>query len=261
MGTLPRMRASNRTLTALTICLTLVGVSCGGDDSGSGSAALSDEEFCLEVAALDGLNPDVGDMAEVVTTIEDLAAKAPNDELRDAMLALVPVMTMLSEIDENDPDAMNKVMEVMMDPEVMAAGELIEKYSSETCGIDDSSSQESAGDESSSGSTDTIPTEGSNGAYIFDDIEAGELSDYVEANGTDYFPNGYVNSTSMSGADGYTEVIMDFADADSVDGVSLCEVIFEGIAMSTADTAVRIVVQQDTVDIAVREVDGECSAV
>lgn len=255
MGTLPRMHASKRTLTALTICLALVGVSCGGD-SGSGSAALSDEEFCLEVAALDGMNPDVGDMAEIVTTIEDLAAKAPSDELRDAMLALVPVMTMLSEIDENDPDAMNKVMEVMMDPEVMAAGELIEKYSSETCGIDDS-----AGDESSSGSSDTMPTEGSNGAYIFDDIEAGELSDYVEANGTDYFPNGYVNSTSMSGADGYTEVIMDFADADSVDGVSLCEVIFEGIAMSTADTAVRIVVQQDTVDIAVREVDGECSAV
>lgn len=255
MGTLPRMHASKRTLTALTICLALVGVSCGGD-SGSGSAALSDEEFCLEVAALDGMNPDVGDMAEIVTTIEDLAAKAPSDELRDAMLALVPVMTMLSEIDENDPDAMNKVMEVMMDPEVMAAGELIEKYSSETCGIDDS-----AGDESSSGSSDTMPTEGSNGAYIFDDIEAGELSDYVEANGTDYFPNGYVNSTSMSGADGYTEVIMDFADADSVDGVSLCEVIFEGISMSTADTAVRIVVQQDTVDIAVREVDGECSAV
>ncbi|CAB4583621.1 unannotated protein [freshwater metagenome] len=255
MGTLTRMHASKRTLTALTICLALVGVSCGGD-SGSGSAALSDEEFCLEVAALDGMNPDVGDMAEIVTTIEDLAAKAPSDELRDAMLALVPVMTMLSEIDENDPEAMNKVMEVMMDPEVMAAGELIEKYSSETCGIDDS-----AGDESSSGSSDTMPTEGSNGAYIFDDIEAGDISDYVEANGTDYFPNGYVNSTSMSGADGYTEVIMDFADADSVDGVSLCEVIFEGIAMSTADTAVRIVVQQDTVDIAVREVDGECSAV
>ena len=255
MGTLTRMHASKRTLTALTICLALVGVSCGGD-SGSGSAALSDEEFCLEVAALDGMNPDVGDMAEIVTTIEDLAAKAPSDELRDAMLALVPVMTMLSEIDENDPDAMNKVMEVMMDPEVMAAGELIEKYSSETCGIDDS-----AGDESSSGSSDTMPTEGSNGAYIFDDIEAGELSDYVEANGTDYFPNGYVSSTSISGATGYTDVIMDFTGADYVDGVSLCEVIFEGIAMSTADTAVRIVVQQDTVDIAVREVDGECSAV
>ena len=256
MGTLPRMRASNRTLTALTICLALVGVSCGGDDSGSGSAALSDEEFCVELTALDGMNPDVGDMAAVVTTIEDLADKAPSDELRDAMLALVPVMTMMSEIDDNDPDAMNKVMEIMMDPEVMAAGELLEKYSSETCGIDDS-----AGDESSSGSSDTMPTDGTDGAYIFDDIEAGELSDYVEANGSDFFPNGSVSSTSMSGATGYTDVIMDFTGADYVDGVSLCEVIFEGIAMSTADTAVRIVVQEDTVDIAVREVDGECSEV
>ena len=256
MGTLPRMRTSTRNLTALSICLALVGVSCGGDDSGSGSAALSEQEFCVELTALDGMEPDVSNMADVVTTIEDLADKAPNDELRDAMLALVPVMTMMGEIDENDPDAMSKVMEVMMDPEVMAAGELIEKYSSETCGIDDS-----AGDESSTDATDAAPTEGGNGAYIFDDMEASDISDYVEANGTDYFPNGYVNSTSMSGADGYTEVIMDFADADSVDGVSLCEVIFEGIAMSTADSAVRIVVQENSIDIAVREVDGMCTAV
>jgi len=49
--------------------------------------------------------------------------------------------------------------------------------------------------------------------------------------------------------------------SDSLDGVALCEVIAEGIAMSTADTAVRIVVQEDTVDVAVREVDGDCAAV
>jgi len=56
-------------------------------------------------------------------------------------------------------------------------------------------------------------------------------------------------------------VILDFVDADTIDGVALCEVIAEGIGLSTADTAVRIVVQEDTVDIAVREVDGECAAV
>jgi len=83
----------------------------------------------------------------------------------------------------------------------------------------------------------------------------------VEAYGSDYFPNGYVSSTSMSGADGYTEVILDFTDADSLDDGALCEVIAEGIAMSTADTAVRIVAQENAVDIAVREVDGECAAV
>ena len=258
----PGMRTSTRVLTALSFSLAMLGVSCGGDDGGIGGIdggsdgkALSDEEFCAEIVALDGVDPSVDDMADVVTMIEDLADKAPDDELRDAMLALVPVMTAMSEIDENDPDAMNKVMEIMMDPEVIAAGELLESYSSETCGIDDSA------EDGAEDSTETIPSLGSKGGYIFDDMEAGDISDYVEAFGSDYFPNGYVSSTSMSGADGYTEVILDFADADSLDGVALCEVIAEGIAMSTADTAVRIVVQEDTVDVAVREVDGDCAAV
>jgi hypothetical protein len=30
--------------------------------------------------------------------------------------------------------------------------------------------------------------------------------------------------------------------------------------MSSADTAVRIVVQENTVDVAVREMDGECTS-
>lgn len=258
----PDMHTSTRVLTALSISLALLGVSCGGDDGGfadigggNGGKALSDEEFCAEIVALDDVDPSVDDMADVATMIEDLADKAPDDELRDAMLTLIPVMTAMGDIDENDPDAMNEVMEIMMDPEVLAAGELIEKYSTETCGIDGSA------DEGSSESSETIPTLGSNGGYIFDDMEAGDISDYVEAYGSDYFPNGYVSSTSMSGADGYTEVILDFADADSLDGVALCEVIAEGIAMSTADTAVRIVVQENTFDVAVREVDGDCAAV
>lgn len=125
----------------------MLGVSCGGDDGGfsgvdggSGGKSLSDEEFCAEIEALDDVDPSVDDMADVVTMIEDLADKAPNDELRDAMLALVPVMSALADIDENDPDAMNEVMEIMMDPEVLAAGELIETYSTETCGIEPSGS-------------------------------------------------------------------------------------------------------------------------
>ncbi len=249
------MRNPTRSLTTFALCLALAGASCGGDDSGSGSGtALSNEEFCAKVEALDGMDPSADDMAAVVATVEELADAAPSDELRDAMLALVPVMTALENLDENDPDAMSKIMEIMMDPEVIAAGELIEKFSSETCGI-------APEDEGSTISTDTIAEPGSNGAYIFDDMETGDISDYVEANGSDLFPGGYVSSTSLTGASGYTDVVLDFAGAESFDGVGLCELILESINAGTADTAVRIVVQLDTVDIAVREVDGECAAV
>ena len=252
------MRRTIRTLTALSMCLALVGASCGGDDGGFAGSALTDEEFCSKITEMESLGSGEteADMAAAVAVIEDLATSAPTKELRDALETLVPVMTEMAGIDENDPDAMNKAFEVMMDPKVIAAGELIDKYGTETCGFSDESA-----DEAGTMPVDTMPTLGSNGGYIFDDMSASDVSDYVEANGADYFPNGYISSTSINGADDYSEVIMDFVDADTIDGVALCEVIAEGIGLSTADTAVRIVVQEDAVDIAVREVDSECAAV
>jgi hypothetical protein len=249
------MRRTTRTLSALSLTLVLAGTACGGGDS-SGSA-LTDEAFCAKVAAMENMDPSGDDITAVTDALEELAAAAPTKELREALETLGPVMTAMSGIDENDPDAMNKAFEVMMDPEVIAAGELIEKYSSETCGIEttDESTDEALGEPS-----DTSPSFGSNGGYIFDDMSVDDVSDYVEANGADLYPNGYIGSTSISGANGYTEVTMDFANADSIDGVALCELIVEGIAMSSADTAVRIVVQENTVDVAVREVDGECTS-
>jgi hypothetical protein len=240
-----------RSVSIFSVLLLTIGVSCGGDDGGGSGSALSDEQFCSEVSALDEMDPSADDLSGMVTIIEDLAAKAPNDELRDAMLVLAPVITEMGKVDENDEDAMTKLMEIMMDPEVIAAGELIEKYSSETCGIDESS------DDTNGGSSDT--TAGGSG-NVFDDMEAGDISDYVQENGADLFPNGYVSSSSMSGADGYTEIVVDFAGSDTLDGVGLCDLVFEAISSKSTDSAVRIVIQNDTVDVAVREVDGECSA-
>jgi len=250
------MRRTTRTLSVIALSLVLAGTACGGGDS-SGSG-LTDEEFCVKVAEMEtlGSGETEADMAAAVAALDDLAAAAPTKELREALETLGPVMTEMAGLDENDPDAMNKAFEIMMDPKVMAAGELIEKYGSETCGLDDESTSDA-----DTMPIDTMPTLGSNGGYIFDDMSASDVSDYVEANGADYFPNGYISSTSINGADDYSEVIMDFVDADTIDGVALCEVIAEGIGLSTADTAVRIVVQEDAVDIAVREVDSECAAV
>lgn len=250
------MRKTTRTLSVLSLSLVLVSTACGGEDS-SGSG-LSDEEFCAKVASMENIDPSIDDISAVTAALDDLAAAAPTKELREALETLSPVMLSMAEIDENDPDAMNKVFEVMMDPKVMAAGELIEKYSSETCGIEatDGSTDETIGD-----STDTMPTNGSNGGYIFDDMSVTDVSDYIEANGADLYPNGYIGSTSINGANGYSEVIVDFVDADSVDGVALCALIAEGIGMATADTAVRIAVQANAVDVAVREVNSDCQAV
>ena len=143
-------------------------------------------------------------------------------------------------------------MEIMMDPKIVAAGAALEKFSTETCGLPPSTEPPS-----SDVSGDMVDGSGD----IFDNMSAGDISDYVDANGADYFPNGTVGSSSMSSAGDHTDITMDFVDADSVDGVALCELIGEFISGTTGDWPVRIVVQADATDIAVREVDGSCAAV
>ncbi len=115
------------------LCCPVSLVACGGDSSSSG-ARLTDEQFCAKVADMDDL--ETFD-ASAIAAMNDLIDAAPNDELRKALKVLVPVMTEMEDVDENDPDAMSKIMEIIMDPKVTEAGEVIEKYSTDVCGITD----------------------------------------------------------------------------------------------------------------------------
>lgn len=235
------------------LCLATFAVSCGGEDGGFGSNSLSTEEFCDKVASLDAMTGESPEeLAEATKVFQELASDAPTADLRDAMNALLPVIEQMSTVDENDPEAFSKVMELMMDPAVIAAGTVLEEFSTTECGMSS---------EDTSSSDDTMPSDSAESTgYIFDDMSSGDISDYVQENGADLFPNGYVSSSSMSGADGYTEIVVDFAGSDTLDGVGLCDLVFEAISSKSTDSAVRIVIQNDTVDVAVREVDGECSA-
>ena len=115
------------------LCSPVVLIACG-DDSSSSGAQLTDEQFCAKVADMDDLeNFD----ATAIAAMNELIDSAPNDELRDALKVLVPVLTEMEGVDENDPEAMTKVMEIIMDPKVTEAGEVIEKYSTDVCGITD----------------------------------------------------------------------------------------------------------------------------
>jgi len=236
------------------LCLATFAVSCGGDDGGFGSNTLSTEEFCDKAASLDAMTGESPEeLAAATKVFQELASDAPTAELRDAMKALLPVIEQMSTVDENDPEAFSKVMELLMDPAVIAAGTVLEEFSTTECGISS---------EDSSSSDETMPSDPAESTgYIFDDMSSSDISDYVEANGSDYYPNGYIGSTSIQGDDAGSEVVIDFTEADSVDGVALCELVGEAISMSSSDTAVRIVIQQDGTDIAVRDIDGACATV
>jgi len=131
------MTQRSRSLSALTVGLALIGASCGGDDSGSGSA-VSNEAFCAELSSLDDLDPFSNDMSDLTEMFEKLADVAPSAELRDAVLTITPMMTALAELDENDPAAMSEMTETFLDPDVVAAVQSIEEFGVETCGLEPS---------------------------------------------------------------------------------------------------------------------------
>ena len=113
------------------LCSPVILIACGSDSSSS-VAQLTDEQFCAKVADMDNL--ETFD-ATAIAAMNELIDAAPNDELRNALKVLVTVMTEMEGVDENDPEAMSKVMEIIMDPKVTEAGEVIEKYSTEVCGL------------------------------------------------------------------------------------------------------------------------------
>ena len=155
-------------------------------------------------------------------------------------------MTEMEGVDENDPEAMSKVFEIIMDPKVTEAGEVIEKYSTEVCGITDETTV-------GTGSI-TMGTTGN----IFDDVDLDEIQNYVLSEASQYFVGGQIGSNGMEGNDGYTTYTMDFVDAVELGAVAICETIAQGLSMATTDPSVVIIVQNNGINVAVREIDSDC---
>jgi len=116
---------------------------CGGD-SGSSS---SDEAFCKEIEQLENLDIET-DIAAAAEILADLAQKAPNAEVRDALGLIAPIFERLGSVDQADESAMMAILDEMSSPEVNAASEVLDTYGSEVCGFDDAED---------SASTDTTP--------------------------------------------------------------------------------------------------------
>ena len=113
-------------------------IACGGDDeSSSADSAVSIEEFCAKIDDLESaVEPD--DMASAVAALSDLVDSSPSSEVRKALETLIPVITKMADIDENDPDAIGELMGLMMDPDVMEAGTVLETFGAEQCGFSES---------------------------------------------------------------------------------------------------------------------------
>ena len=140
------MRITSPRLFVATLALSIVAISCGGGDDGdamggNSSTRLSDEAFCAKITALnnetsgDDTSPEA--MLEMLQVLQDMAKVAPTAELQEALEAYAPMFEGMSKLDQNDPAALSTAISKLFTPEVMKAGEILEAYSTDVCGIED----------------------------------------------------------------------------------------------------------------------------
>ena len=147
-----RFMSPRRAVVLLLPILGLSIISCGGD-SGLSSKA-SEAEFCAMLQAIESdqvfenAMEDPAALTEVTQMLTDLAKAAPTAELKEAIETLIPVMETMATIDENDPEALASLMELMSDPKLESAGETVDAFTEDVCKISTSDSSETSTEES-----------------------------------------------------------------------------------------------------------------
>lgn len=220
----PTTTHRTRRITGLLLSGALLIAACGGDDDG----ALSDDEFCERMEQLaEEFEEDADDDldAEALNDLADLAASAPNDEIRGALDTFGEFAERLEGVDEDDPEAFGEAMSIVFDPEFTAAFETLEEYMVGTCGFDES--------EFSGGFDDDIVEEGSGGDGTGDDGTGDDTTGGGEEPDIDY------------DEDTYDEVFDDLdrlrdpveAQLGSVQGIGIMSAMGAPIATIDLDTA------------------------
>jgi hypothetical protein len=240
--------------------LALLLAACGGDDGGS---AASDEEFCAELAALEEADAgsDGSDEldAEALSQLQDLADRAPDEELRTAIETLGDIAEQMSDLDEDDPEAFGQVMALMFDPEVISAGETLDTYMVDVCGMDpdetsgEITGEDASGDDGSGDDTDADDSVSDGSVSTFDALDSSGLNDGFEGVLDDLDVDSQGRSVGVSGGAEVT-VVFDAAGVADADPVEVCE----GVA-ALVDDALAEVNDPDPVTVEV-EADGELVA-
>lgn len=142
------MRTPRTALMLLASAALVVTTACGGDDDssagsggGGGGSPLSDDAFCARIEAIQDEADAVSDVEEADAMffdgLRELQASAPNPEVRDAIGTFVDFLDEIEGLDEDDPEAFERMFELAQSPDFLEASEVLEDYSVNTCGFDE----------------------------------------------------------------------------------------------------------------------------
>lgn len=233
------MHISARSIIA-TSSLALLAVlpACGG---GSGGAGGSEKEFCDKLRELESM-PETDDPAVAFRQLADLADKAPNNEIRSAMAALEPLIEKIGSIDPNSEDAFGEIFALMFDPDVIKAGEVLDSYSKDVCGIEpDDGFIDTGGDYDAEDGADG----GSSSGTVFDDLEAGDIGDAVSDELSMSSPDTVYSGASMSSGADSTIIQLDLTGERGYDADQICGFVLDFVAENSTDTAIEVVINHD----------------
>ena len=244
-----RRSTARTSLLAVVFATGAILVSCGGGSGGS--SPMSEAEFCAQAEALDNSDGDI--TPEAVSQLADMAKRAPTEELRNAMGVLLPAWQKMLDTDLNDAEAFAALMEEFNTDEINAAGQVLDDYSTNVCGV-------GADDGDSDGDTmgDSTDEDSGTGFDIdaYNDIDTSEFSDKIDELVPLYGDGASLNSAQMSALYPGAELIATF-DAEG-DGLAFCNALLDWVSTQTEDTNVIIRVYAGDIETVSRMADSDC---
>ncbi len=140
------MRSPSLGSTAVLATIVLLASACGGssdNDAGGQDGA----DFCEKIVALEAATSGIeGDNIddESLDELRSIRDSAP-DEVRDDMTVLIDLFEKLADFDESDPASAEEAFGLLFDPAVIEAGENLEAYGVNECGLDPETSDTGSG--------------------------------------------------------------------------------------------------------------------
>jgi hypothetical protein len=231
-----------------------VASSCGG----GGSSSNADGDFCEYLRNLDNIDADAAP-DDALAAIDEIVDRAPDGEIKGALEDLRPMFEAMVNVDPNSEEGFTEMMSLMFDPKVIAAGEVLEKYSVEVCGIEDTSGDSSV---DTGGDWTTDADFGQESASALEALESSDISAAVERVLADVAPGASIASSGWSSMGSGFSVDVDVTGAEGIDGVPLCDAVGELLTDTDPNAVFSISITLDGTPIAFGDSDsGNCEAV
>jgi hypothetical protein len=140
--------------------LALAACALASCSSGRGNDDAAKEKFCTLLkdkgADIDTQVATVESKQQALQTAGELLATAPRD-IKDDFQTIHDVIAAAASIDPADQDAVSKVLQLALKPDVVAAARRFDTYSREQCGVDLNADAAASTGTDTGASTTTVP--------------------------------------------------------------------------------------------------------